>query len=177
WQHIQVRNAFPDQSIVKEPASGFVPVCVRMVMAQRMTMPCFLMTPFRMPGGHLREPARAMRQNPTPSERKAWALLRGRRCLGLKFRRQHIISGFIVDFYCARLRVAIEVDGPIHDDPLKAVQDEERSQALGRARVTVVRIRNDELNAASLIDLLTQFTRNSNHVPPPRGGGQMQRSH
>jgi len=55
--------------------------------------------------------AKINRSEPTAAEAAAWDLLRNRRCLGLKFRRQHVIRGFIVDFYCPELRIAVEVDG------------------------------------------------------------------
>ena len=67
--------------------------------------------------------AKAQRQEPTAAEAAAWALLRNRRCLGLKFRRQHVIRGFIVDFYCVELRLAIEVDGTVHRDRMRAEYD------------------------------------------------------
>jgi len=55
-----------------------------------------------------------MRSNPTPAEALLWSRLRRRQVEGMKFRRQHIIAGFIVDFYCPALTLAVEVDGPIH---------------------------------------------------------------
>src|ERR1700679_3510922 len=67
--------------------------------------------------------ARRFRREPTPAEAAAWQLLRGRRILGLKFRRQHVIAGFIVDFYCASLRLVLELDGGIHDHPVQAEND------------------------------------------------------
>jgi len=84
--------------------------------------------------------AKAQRQEPTAAEAAAWALLRNRRCLGLKFRRQHVIRGFIVDFYCVELRLAIEVDGTVHRDRMRAEYDEARSRALAHAGIGVVRI-------------------------------------
>ena len=59
--------------------------------------------------------ARQMRHEPTPAEQRLWGYLRGRRLAGKKFRRQHAIDRFIVDFFCAETRLVIEVDGPIHD--------------------------------------------------------------
>jgi len=50
------------------------------------------------------ERARALRRTSAAAERTAWRLLRKRRLLGLKFRRQHVIGRFVVDFYCAELR-------------------------------------------------------------------------
>lgn len=56
------------------------------------------------------ERARQLRWRQTPAERRAWQLLRNRRLLGLKFRRQHRIRGFIVDFYCHELQLVLEID-------------------------------------------------------------------
>ncbi len=58
--------------------------------------------------------ARQMRREPTEAENALWQCLRNRSLLGFKFRRQHTIERFIVDFYCAEARLVIEVDGPIH---------------------------------------------------------------
>lgn len=62
----------------------------------------------------IRKRARKLRQDQTPSERKLWARLRGRRLNGLKFRRQHPIGPYITDFYCAACRLVIEIDGDGH---------------------------------------------------------------
>ena len=59
--------------------------------------------------------ARELRKESTKEEKKVWEILRDRRFLNLKFRRQHDIEGFIVDFYCHDLRLAIEIDGKVHD--------------------------------------------------------------
>jgi very-short-patch-repair endonuclease len=66
------------------------------------------------PDGIYRE-ARRMRREMTASERLLWTQLRGNRIAGCHFRRQHVIRGFITNFYCRRERVIIEVDGKIHD--------------------------------------------------------------
>src|SRR5881628_1512953 len=69
--------------------------------------------------------ARELRHNPTPAERHAWTLLRNRGILGLKFRRQHVLHGFIVDFYCASERVVIELEGSVHDGAARQSYDRE----------------------------------------------------
>src|SRR5713101_5979257 len=74
--------------------------------------------------------ARRMRRNPTAAERQAWVLLRNRGTMGLKFRRQHVLHGFIVDFYCAQLRLVLELDGPPHRRPDQSEYDDARSQRL-----------------------------------------------
>lgn len=58
--------------------------------------------------------AARLRKNPTPAERRLWKALRGRGLLGLKFRRQHPIGPYVVDFYCARARLVVELDGDSH---------------------------------------------------------------
>lgn len=62
------------------------------------------------------ELARRFRKNPTASEAILWEALRNRKLAGYKFRRQHPIQGFIVDFYCHEARLVVEVDGPIHEE-------------------------------------------------------------
>ena len=57
--------------------------------------------------------ARQLRRQSTPAERHAWTLLRNRGVLGLKFRRQHVLHGFIVDFCCLAKHIVIELDGNV----------------------------------------------------------------
>ena len=59
--------------------------------------------------------AHELRHKPTPAERHAWTLLRDRRILGLKVRRQHVLHGFIVRFCCLSERIVIELEGDVHD--------------------------------------------------------------
>ncbi len=86
--------------------------------------------------------AREMRKNPTPAEEALWEELRKQR-LGVKFRRQHAIERFIVDFYCGEAGLAIEVDGPIHQ--YAAEQDAIRQQFLESQGLRVLRFANDEV--------------------------------
>jgi very-short-patch-repair endonuclease len=60
--------------------------------------------------------ARKNRKIQTPSETKLWKYLRGKQMFGYKFRRQHPILNYILDFYCMELRLAIEIDGGSHDE-------------------------------------------------------------
>ena len=57
-----------------------------------------------------------------------WSKLRGRKLAGLKFRRQHPIGPFVVDFYCAEHKLVVELDGPVHDQ--RQDDDRQRSQYL-----------------------------------------------
>ncbi|MGH7966787.1 MAG: DUF1156 domain-containing protein, partial [Candidatus Binatia bacterium] len=99
--------------------------------------------------------ARRMRKLPTEAEAKAWALLRDRHCLGLKFRRQQVIRGLIVDFYCAEKRLALELDGPIHDQQRE--YDQQRDAILGAEEITVLRIPNERLTPAYLTQQIQDY--------------------
>jgi very-short-patch-repair endonuclease len=79
--------------------------------------------------------ARQLRLNPTPAERHAWSLLRGRAVFGLKFRRQHVLHGFIVDFYCVAERLVIELEGNVHDAPDRRGVDAARAALLEGRRL------------------------------------------
>jgi very-short-patch-repair endonuclease len=74
--------------------------------------------------------AREFRKNPTKSERLLWEKLRKKGFLNLKFRRQHLMEGYIVDFYCKELKLVLEVDGEIHNYTKK--EDEERQKIIER---------------------------------------------
>ena len=88
----------------------------------------------------LRPRARRMRQAPTAAERLLWEKLRGRRLEGFKFRRQHAIDRFIVDFYCPRTGLVIEVDGRIHRG--RKEEDVARDAHLRSMGMRVVRFDN-----------------------------------
>jgi len=74
--------------------------------------------------------------------------------LGLKFRRQHVISGFIVDFYCAELRLVLELDGPQHAQRSPIEYDGARTAFLEARGYTVIRLRNRDLTRERLIRTL-----------------------
>ncbi len=86
-----------------------------------------------------------LRQEPSPAESRLWWFLRRRRFHGYKFRRQHSLGRFVVDFYCPELNLAVEVDGDSHFDTDRKANDQRRQQWLERAGIQVVRFRNDEI--------------------------------
>jgi very-short-patch-repair endonuclease len=92
---------------------------------------------------HLKHHIRYMRRNPTPAESRLWKALRNRALNGWKFRQQHPIGPFIVDFYCAAARLVVEVDGPIHDD--LSEWDRERESWLHGSGLRIVRVSNDQV--------------------------------
>ena len=87
--------------------------------------------------------ARQLRKDSTKEEEIVWNLLRNRKFMNLKFRRQHVINGFVLDFYCAELKLAIEIDGPIHDD--RREYDKARQQLIEQRGLTFTRISNDDV--------------------------------
>lgn len=78
----------------------------------------------------------------TPAETILWQELRGNK-LGVHFRRQQVIAGFIVDFYCHKAALVIEVDGDIHD--LQQEEDARREKVLSEMGLRVVRFGNKEV--------------------------------
>lgn len=86
--------------------------------------------------------ARNLRQNPTNAEQLAWKLLRNRAALGVKFRRQHPVGNYVVDFYCPERQLAIELDGSVHSQPSQARRDEHKQQFLQQQGIQVLRIAN-----------------------------------
>lgn len=97
-----------------------------------------------------REASRAARRAPTAAEALAWSLVRDRRCLGVKFRREQVVEGFRVDLYCAELRLAIELDGGVHDDPEQRAYDAARTRVLGALGICVMRVRNEDVSRETL---------------------------
>ncbi len=94
--------------------------------------------------------AAKLRRTATPMERRAWSLLCGRRILGFRFRRQHLLRGFIVDFYCAAKRLVLELEGDAHDGPDQRAYDAARAEVLEAAGFRVVRVRNGDVTRAGL---------------------------
>ena len=88
-----------------------------------------------------------MRAAPTSAEARLWAVLRARRYRDAKFRRQHAIGIYVVDFACVELRLVIEVDGPSHADAEQAAFDTKRTADLESWGWRVARISNADVYA------------------------------
>jgi 5-methyltetrahydrofolate--homocysteine methyltransferase len=89
--------------------------------------------------------AKENRSKPTPAEEKLWDVLKSKKLEGYKFRRQHIIGSYIIDFVCLDKRLVIEIDGLIHQLPQNKESDEIRSQWLTRLGFKVIRFSNEEV--------------------------------
>ncbi|MGV3599499.1 MAG: leucine--tRNA ligase [Bacteroidota bacterium] len=88
--------------------------------------------------------ARENRKTPTPAENELWELLRDNK-LGARFRRQHAISNFIVDFVCLPAMLVVEVDGEIHNEVENREYDEGRTHELEKLGFKVVRFTNQQV--------------------------------
>ena len=94
--------------------------------------------------GHL-DLKRRLRSNMTGPETRLWSRLRARQLQGLKFRRQHGIGPYIVDFYCPEQSLVIEVDGDGHADTDQILKDRQREKYLQSLGLHVIRYINDDI--------------------------------
>ena len=91
----------------------------------------------------IQDRARELRREQTPAERKLWSRLRRKQLYGLKFRRQHPIGRFIVDFCCVSQALVIEVDGDSHSE--QEEYDQERTAWLEARGYRVIRFGNQQV--------------------------------
>ena len=112
------------------------------------------LNPSQQEGGHYRggmsftgmiKRVRDLRKNQTEAEIIFWELVRNKKLLGLKFRRQHQIGHYIVDFYCHSERLIIELDGEVHNTPEQKTKDEKRDKYLKSLGNRILRVNNTEL--------------------------------
>src|SRR5436309_3409820 len=92
----------------------------------------------------VRQIAREMRDRMTPAETMLWSKLRNKQLAGLKFRAQHPIGRFVLDFCCVSRRLAIELDGGVHLG--REPDDLARTQHLAAYGYTVIRFTNEEIS-------------------------------
>lgn len=89
--------------------------------------------------------ARELRQIETETEKIMWEALRDKRLNGLKFRRQHPYEHYVLDFFCVKHQLVVELDGFVHDVPDQTAYDEERTRFLNEHGLRVIRFRNEEV--------------------------------
>jgi very-short-patch-repair endonuclease len=89
--------------------------------------------------------AAELRKASTPAEQNLWGLLRNRQLKGRKFRRQHPLANYVLDFYCHECKLAIELDGNYHKQPEVRAYDDSRTALLKENGITVLRFWNDEV--------------------------------
>ncbi|MGV3656687.1 MAG: endonuclease domain-containing protein [Chitinophagaceae bacterium] len=97
-------------------------------------------------GDNLYQRARELRNRSTHAEDLLWGFLKTKP-FGFKFRRQHPYAIFILDFYCHKLKLVIEVDGSVHDTAETQISDQERQEILEKDGLEVNRFSNEEIIA------------------------------
>ncbi|MBI2171896.1 MAG: endonuclease domain-containing protein [Chloroflexi bacterium] len=102
--------------------------------------------------------ARQLRKDMTEAERRLWQALRNGQMNGHRFRRQQVLDGYIVDFYCHSLGLVVEVDGPVHDQQQE--YDQARDKTLAMRGLTILRFKNQEV----MDDILTVLRRISTYA-------------
>jgi very-short-patch-repair endonuclease len=120
-----------------------------------------------------------MRREMSLPEVILWQLVRGGKVHGLRFRRQHPVGPFVLDFYCAERKLAIEVDGLAHDNAERFEQDERRTMWLNNQGIQVIRfMASDILDPQAfeavmmtVAEIAAPSTSFAGPPPPPRGGG------
>ena len=117
----------------------------------------------------LKQLAEDKKKNQTPAEEILWEQLRGKQLESYKFRRQHVIDEFIVDFACLEKRLIIEVDGGYHNTPEMQEADALRTQILNDLGYRVIRFNNEEL-ISNIETVLSKVKTMLNALPLPLGG-------
>ena len=111
----------------------------------------------------LLELARDLRKKQTSAEALLWQLLRGRRLLGFKFRRQHQFGDYVTDFYCREAELAIECDGAVHEENEHWHHDQNRDAYMIQQGVRTLRIPNERI----LNDTVSVLEEIAQHLVPP----------
>ena len=125
------------------------------------------------PTAEQREFAQQLRHELTDCERLLWQRLRNRQLGGFKFRRQYPLPPYVLDFYCADLRLAIELDGGQHFSDEALHRDAERNRYLERYGIRVIRFSNREVLGQMpevLAEILRQAEIAAPHPSPLPGG-------
>ena len=117
--------------------------------------------------------ARSMRGDPTNIERRLWRFLRDRRLAGAKFRRQHAVGPYIVDFFCAEAGLVVELDGGRHAEPEGRARDESRDRELRSMGLRVLRFWDGDVarNLDGVLRTIFEALAAPSTQPSPRGRG------
>ena len=102
---------------------------------------------------------RALRKHGTPAEGAFWRLVKNKQILGLTFRRQYSIGRYVLDFYCPKLKLCVELDGEGHFCKSRGELDTQRTQFLNQLGITVRRFENKTIFEYPLevVERLTEF--------------------
>jgi very-short-patch-repair endonuclease len=112
--------------------------------------------------------AKSFRQRQTDAENLLWNQLRDRKLNGVKFRRQHCIGKYIVDFACLKNKLIVEIDGGQHNSPIKKADDEQRTAWLEAEGYNVLRYWNNDVqeNLEGVIENISDYLLLKKHPHP-----------
>lgn len=116
---------------------------------------------------NLKDKARKLRQSGNLAEALLWRELRGRRILNYQFSRQKPIGNYIVDFYCSKLKLVIEIDGMSHD--WKLDYDTLRTQYIENLGIKILRFKDSEVrkNISNIVSIIESWVMNNEQPPNP----------
>jgi very-short-patch-repair endonuclease len=89
--------------------------------------------------------ASQLRQSMTIPEQMLWERLKGKQVLGIRFRRQHAVRRYILDFYAHEIKLGIELDGTHHKENSTSFYDDDRTEILTSWGITIIRFDNEEV--------------------------------
>ena len=120
----------------------------------------------------LKEKAKEMRNKPTEAEKMLWNVLSNKGIENYKFRRQHVVGEYIVDFICLEKRLIIEVDSAIHNDLAQIEHDKQRTEWLESKGLKVIRFTNNQV-LSDFFNTIEKIRKGLNTilVAPPSGAG------
>ena len=106
---------------------------------------------------------RSLRKYATDSEKVLWEALRNRQLADTKFRRQYYISGYVLDFYCPKWKLAVEVDGNIHERDFVKEPDKARTSVLKEKGIKVIRFKNSDVlnHLEDVVDSIAGYIKKS----------------
>jgi very-short-patch-repair endonuclease len=112
---------------------------------------------------HLKNLRRVLRRNQTEAEKLLWRQLRSKQLGGLKFFRQYGVGNYILDFYCPKLKLAIELDGGQHNQKETRDKDVRRSKELNKYGIKVIRFWDNQVfeNLEGVIGVILGHLENS----------------
>ena len=93
----------------------------------------------------LKDNRKHLRKHLTPAEARLWTYLKNRQINGQRFRRQFSVGLYILDFYCPKAQLAIELDGEVHNDMVQRQYDQDRTEYLNEQGISVIRFENKKV--------------------------------
>ena len=103
-----------------------------------------------------------LRNDMTEAEKILWEYLRNRKLAGFKFKRQYSVDAFIIDFYCPKVKLGVELDGEVHFTDEAKEYDENRTGFLSDFGIEIIRFKNDEVvnNVEMVLNKIKQQLKN-----------------